>query len=260
MQLTIKGILSFPHLNQPRAVKQGDEPKYSANLLIPKGDPQLNQLQQAIDAEKANGFPSGFPHNGKVCLHDCAVSQPNNPELAGYMELRASAKADSKPTVVDMNMTPVMDPALVYPGAVVWMAINTFTYNMTTSKGVGAGLNGVMITGEEGALGRLDSKPTAEQMFAGVAQGGAPAAAMPPGAPAPAPTPAPTPAPAPAPAPAPTPATPPPAAPPQPQYTMTAKANGATREAFHAQGWTDEMLLQHGYMVLPGGVTPSFAS
>lgn len=243
MQLTIKGILSFPHLHQPRAVNPNDPAKYSANLLIRKDDPALAQLQQAIEVEKQNGFPSGFPPNGKICLHDCAVSQPNNPELAGYMELRASSNADSKPLLVDTSTQPLMDPAQVYPGAVVWMAINTFSYNKPTSKGVAAGLNGVMVTGEEGPLGRLDSKPSAEQMFAGIGQA-APAAA---------------PAAAPVAAPPPVPATPPPAAPAQPQYVMTAKANGATREAFHANGWTDEALIQNGYMELPGGVVPSFA-
>lgn len=37
---------------------------------------------------------------------------------------------------------------------------------------------------------------------------------------------------------------PPPAAAPQ----LTAKANGATYESFIAQGWTDDMLRQHGYL------------
>lgn len=34
-----------------------------------------------------------------------------------------------------------------------------------------------------------------------------------------------------------------------PAYTMTAKAGGATREAFVAQGWNDAQLLEQGYMV-----------
>jgi hypothetical protein len=62
---------------------------------------------------------------------------------------------------------------------------------------------------------------------------GAPAAMAPP-----------PPAPAPAPAPAPT----------GPIYTMTAAANGATREAYLAiQGWTDELLVSQGLMVVSGG-------
>ena len=33
---------------------------------------------------------------------------------------------------------------------------------------------------------------------------------------------------------------------------MTPAAQGATREALNAQGWTDELLIQHGYMVKVG--------
>lgn len=40
---------------------------------------------------------------------------------------------------------------------------------------------------------------------------------------------------------------PPPAA--SPSYTMTAKANGLTREQFIGNGWTDAQLLEQGYMV-----------
>jgi len=38
---------------------------------------------------------------------------------------------------------------------------------------------------------------------------------------------------------------PPPA---EPEYVMTAKAKGATLEAFYAKNWTDEMLIKQGYM------------
>lgn len=34
-----------------------------------------------------------------------------------------------------------------------------------------------------------------------------------------------------------------------PQYQMTASAMGMTREQLHGQGWTDELLIQHGHMV-----------
>lgn len=52
---------------------------------------------------------------------------------------------------------------------------------------------------------------------------------------------------APAPAPAPTAA---PAVAPQPIYTMTAKAEGFTREDHHEQGWADEDLVNDGYMTV----------
>lgn len=256
-QFKVKGILSFPHLFQPRAVKQGDEPKYSCSVLILKTDPQLAQVQQIIEAEKANGFPSGFPPKGKVCLKDGAVEYPQDSRMHNYMIISGTAKADQKPVVVDAGMQPVMDPATVYPGAEAWVQLNTFVYNMDTSKGVGAGLNGVMLTGLEGALGRLDNRPTAEQMFADVAGGGTPAPVAPPAAPA-APTPPPAAPQAPAQAAAapaaPTPPTPPapPAAPAAPaQLIMTAAANGVTYEQYKAQGWSDEQMIAAGVAQQP---------
>lgn len=251
MQIKIKGILSFPHLFTPRAVQQGDEPKYSASILLHKvrDAAAIAQVQQAIDTEIANGFPSGFPHNGKLCMNDCQVKNPGDPTLAEYMVVNSGAKADMKPAVVDSNLDPVMDPAAVYPGAECWFALNTFVYSMSLSKGIGCGLNGVMLTGQEGALGRLDSRPTVDQMFGDVS-GGAPAPATPGAAPnAPQPPAAPQP---------PQPPQPPAAPPAAPQYQMTAAAAGISREEYHKAGWSDDLLIQNGYMLPPNGVTPSF--
>lgn len=172
MQLTIKGVLSYPYLFQPRSIKEDQEPKFSCSVLIPKGDAQIAQIEEAINTEKNNSFPSGFPHNGKLCLKDCAVESPNDPKLANYMELRCTAKADQRPQVCNMEYAPLTDPAMVYPGMVAWVAVNTYSFNMPLSKGISAGLNGVMITNEEPPLGRLDNRPSVEQLFANV---GAPA-------------------------------------------------------------------------------------
>ena len=224
MQFKVKGILSYPHLFTPRSVNPGDDPKFSASILLRKDDPQVAQIQQIIDQEKANGWPNGFPANGKQFMKDGAVAHPDKPDMHNYWIINANSKADSKPHVVDAQMNPVMNQGDAYAGAVVWAAMNSFTYNQPVNKGVGCGLNGVMLTGEEGELGRLDGKPTVEGMFGDVA-GAAPAAA-------PAPNAA-------------------PAAPAAPAYQMTAAANGLTREQYHASGWTDEQLLAQGLMIKP---------
>ena len=169
-QFKVKGILSYPHLFTPRAVQQGDEPKFSASILVAKNDPQVAAIQQIIETEKANGFPNGFPAKGKVFLKDGAVEHPDDTKLHDYYIISGGAKADSKPHLVDASLNPVMDQSQAYPGAVVWAAFNSFTYDMAVNKGIAAGLNGVMLTGEMGALGRLDSQPTVEQMFAGAGE------------------------------------------------------------------------------------------
>ena len=113
----------------------------------------------------------------------------------------------------------------------------------------GGWLNGVMTTAEESPMGRLDNKPTVEQMFGSVV-GGAPAHTAANGAVIAAPAIANQTA-------APAPAVPPPiAAPaPTPALQMTAAANGVTLEAYLATpGWTEQMLIDQGLAIRPSFV------
>lgn len=229
----VKGILSYPHLFTPRSVEEGKDPKYSTNVLIRGTDPQLQSILALLEQEKNNGFPSGFPANGKLF---CKPSE----DYPGWYQIAGNADHQQRPAVVDENYTPITDPARVFAGQVAYVSFNTFTYNKPVNKGVGAGLNGVMITNETGELGRIDGRPSVEKMFAGV--GSVPVGmATQPAAPAPIMTP---------PA-APAPIAPPPAPPAAPIRTMTPKAAGATYESFITNGWTDALLIEHGYM-MPG--------
>lgn len=265
---TIKGVAYFTNkLFTPKRMKDagGNEtgdPSYGLELLIPPGDPQINTLQQLVDEAKANTFPSGFPANASCCFlpYDTKYSGKDyyDPRFTGWHVLSTSAKEDDKPAVVYQDHSPVVDPGDVCSGTLIWM--NVGISGFTKGKGgVGGWLNGVMTTKELCEHGRLDGKPSVDQMFAGV--GDAPAAApQAPTTPAPQASTAPVAAPPVAPAPAaPTPPVPPAAPPAAPQYQMTAAANGATREQMHAAGWTDETLIAHGMMLPPNGVTPSFA-
>ena len=81
--------------------------------------------------------------------------------------LTCNAKSDDRPAVVDMDRQPIIDPASVFSGMVGYMSMGISGY--TKSKGgVGGWLNGVMITDEEPPKGRLDGKPSVDQMFANV--------------------------------------------------------------------------------------------
>lgn len=250
-QIQLKGILSFPHVFQPRAVNPGDDPKYSASLLIAKNDPQLAQVQQIIEQEKANGFPSGFPVNGKICLKDCAVEPAYSGDSRFHNYMVISMNNNDKPLIVDMNLQPLMDPAKVFAGAIVWVSVGIQAYNKPVNKGVGAYINGLMPSGEEGPLGRIDGRPTAEQMFGGVATGNTAGAVAPPVGTVPAGQPPMQPYGVPGQVAAPPTMTPPPAA---PTLQMTAAANGVTYEAYKQAGWTDDQLIQHGLAIRPSFV------
>lgn len=246
----VKGIIRYPRLFTPKAYEEGDEPKYSAEILIAKNDPTLPPLQTEVNTVLANAFPSGLPPRGTVCLEDCATKYPDKPQLANYMVLKANSGLEFKPETVDANLAPVMDPAQVRTGQIVWAAVNVTSFTKG-NKGVKAYLNAVMLTPDMGPIPEevLSARQSAASIFGGGAPGATPAQPVPPAA-APG-TPAPTGAVAPPPA---APA-PPPAA---PVHQMTPAANSATYEQMIAAGWTDETLIQHGMMLPPGGAAPSF--
>lgn len=233
---TYKGILSFPTLFTPKVAKGGTEPKFSCVILMPANDPQVAGIQAEIAAAKANTFPSGYTGADECFgLYDekYAGKEYYDPRFAGWYALSCSAKQDDKPDVVDMSHQPLVDGNKACSGAVAYINMNISGY-VKGKGGIGGWLNGVMVTDEDMPFGRLDGRPSVEQMFAGVGQ--APVTAQTPAAPSTPPA---------------APSTPP-AAPVAPALVATEKANGATVEAMLAwEGWTEELLIQHGYVIKP---------
>ena len=247
---TIKGIISFPALFTPKIAKGADEPKYSCTVLIPPNDPQIATLQAEVTAAKANSFPSGYngadecfgPYDTKYAGKDYY-----DPRFSGWYVFSCSSKQDDKPSVVDMNRMPVVDPGKVFSGMVAYVSAGISGYTKGRG-GIGGWLNGVLLTDEEPTMGRLDNKPSVDQMFASVPGGATPQPHV--AANGATITPAPNAAP-----PAP-PVPPAPVAPAAPvALTMTAKANGVTYEAYMATpGWTDDMLVAQGLAIRPSFV------
>lgn len=242
---TIKGILSFPAIFTPKAAQGSDEAKYSCTVLIAPNDPQIAALQAEVDAAKANSFPSGY-NGANECFgpYDTKYAGKDyyDPRFSGWYVFSCSAKADDRPAVVDVNRQPVVDPAAIFSGCVAY--VNAGISGYTKGRGgIGGWLNGVMLTDEEPTMGRLDGKPSVDQMFANVG-GAAPVPPVPSAPTHPAPS---------APVPPVPPAPPVPAAPVAPvALQMTAAANGVTYEQYMATpGWTDQMLLDQGLAIKP---------
>ena len=239
------GIIHFPRLFVPKAADGSDKKKYNCGILIPANDPQVPIIQAEVEAGKMNSFPSGY--TGTDCcfgLYEDKVP-PNksyhDPRFIGWYLLTANAAEADRPGVADANRQQIIDSGAVVSGMMGWLIVNIAGY--TTGRGGVAGyLNGMMLSGvpgEMGPMGRLDGKPSFEQLFASV--GGATAA--PPAATVP-PIPAATAPPIPG-------AVIAPPAPPvtaEPVHQMLPAANGATYDAMIAAGWTDETLVQNGMM------------
>lgn len=181
--VTLKGIISYPNIFTPKAQDNGDS-KYGATLLIPMSDTeQIDKIKAAIVAAYESGVASSkikfstpkngitFPNivkalGGKVTFFDGVEKQSkyhmtdpetlDNPLLAEYAELRTSATVKNPPKVFSKyGQSLTAANGSVFAGEIVHVVVNFYAYSVTTGKGISAGLNGVILSGEEGDLGRL---------------------------------------------------------------------------------------------------------
>jgi hypothetical protein len=162
---------TYVNVFTPRKANENAEPKYSVTLLIPKNDAAtLNQIYAEIEKTKQENvqkvFSGAIPPNLKTCLHDGDGYRPSGElfgrECAGCIVVTASAK--QQPSIVDINLQPILDPNTVYSGCYVRASINFFAFNSNGNKGIGCGLNAIQKI-EEGEP--LVSRVSPEEAFGG---------------------------------------------------------------------------------------------
>lgn len=162
---------SFVHIFQPRQQDDGD-PKYSITLLIPKTDVNtLNAIYGEIEKAKQEGaqkvFGGSIPPGCRIPIYDGdgvrpTSGEPFGEECKGHMVITASAKL--QPSIVGLDMQPVINPSEIYSGCYIRVNINFFAYNQRGNKGVGCGLNAVQKI-EDGEP--LTTRVSAEEAFGG---------------------------------------------------------------------------------------------
>lgn len=166
--------LSYLNLFQPRAQKTGQDPKYSATVLVPKSN---LEAKAAIDAALAVAMEMGVnkcwngvrPPQPAICVHDGdgprpSDGQPFGDECKGCWVFVASSK--QQPFVVDANVQPIIQQADVYSGMYGRVNVSFFPYNSSGKKGIGCGLNGVQkLRDGEPLSGRI----SAEEAFGAAA-------------------------------------------------------------------------------------------
>ena len=151
-QLTTGKVrFSYCNLFTPRAVQEGSQPKYSVTLIIPKSDKAtLAKIKIAIEAAKTayitRNAGKKLPATLKNTLHDGDGARPNGGEFGeeckGCYVMTVSSK--NPPVIVYGDRTPLTDPQELYSGCYGRAIINFYVYDTQGSKGVSAGLNGIM--------------------------------------------------------------------------------------------------------------------
>jgi hypothetical protein len=153
--ITGKVRFSYAHLFKPVAIADGQDPKYSVCLLIPKSDKAtLKKINAAIEAAKQAGMSlwgGKIPASLKLPLRDGDVERPDQAEYEGCYFVNANSK--TAPGVVDKNVQPILDSTEVYSGCYGRASVNFYPFNQAGNKGIACGLNNVQKLADGDYLG-----------------------------------------------------------------------------------------------------------
>lgn len=136
--VTGKVRFSYLHCWEPHVAVEGQTPKYSVSLLIPKSDTEtVARIKAACEAAIQAKWPTKRPPNLRMPLRD-GDAEDKGPEYAGHWFLNVSSK--QKPGIVDATLNPILDPAELYSGCYGRASINAFAYDQAGNRGVSFGL------------------------------------------------------------------------------------------------------------------------
>lgn len=156
-------------------MEEGDKPKYSVSIIIPKSDTEtIAKIEAAVEAatlqfkaKNANKVPGNF----KLPLRDGDVDKPDDPAYENSYFL--TANSDNKPGVVsamkdkDGKPLPITEEEEFYSGCYGRASINFYPFGLkkdVKSKGVACGLNNLQKVKDGERLG--GGRSAAEDDFA----------------------------------------------------------------------------------------------
>jgi len=161
--------LSYANVWEPKAINEGQTPKYSVSLIIPKTDTvTIEKIKAAIQAAYDEG-QSKLKGNGKSVPPLKAIKtplrdeseRPDDPAYAGCCFINANSA--TKPGVVDADCQPILDTSELYSGIYGRASINFYAFNTNGNRGIACGLNNLQKLRDGEPLG---GKSRAEDDFA----------------------------------------------------------------------------------------------
>lgn len=150
--------LSYANVFEARAMNEGQEPKYSTQIIIPKDHPQIKELKKAVIEVARDEFPklvkdNKIPAKIKTPLRDGDEERDDEPEVYGGMYF-FNASNKKRPTVVDRDTTPLTeDDNVIYSGCYANVFVDIYGFDTAGNKGVAAALGGVQFKKDGEALG-----------------------------------------------------------------------------------------------------------
>jgi hypothetical protein len=168
--ITSEVRFSYPNVFEPAAM-EGQTPKYSVALIIPKTDTKMvaeiqAAIAEALELGKAAKFGGKIPAVWKNPLRDGDIERPDDSAYVGAYFLNANST--NAPGVVDAAVKPILNRSEFFAGCYGRAGITFYAFNTNGSKGIACGLQNVqkLRDGE-----RLSGGSSAEEDF------GAPSAA-----------------------------------------------------------------------------------
>jgi len=170
----ITTLVRFSYLNAFEAkANPSGKLKFSASILIPKEDKAgVKAIQAAINTAVQKGLDNNKFTKGQVSglrlpLRDGDAEFDSGTRGAEYQGcFFLNSASDNKPGVVKAQAggppVPIFDPDEFFSGCYGRADINFFPYNQAGNRGVGVGLNNLMLV-MEGE--RLDGRQKAEDAF-----------------------------------------------------------------------------------------------
>lgn len=161
---------SYANVWEAKANAEGQTPKFSVSLIIPKDDvATIAKIKAAIKAAYDEG-QSKLKGNAKTVpalnliknpLRDGDVERPDDEAYANSYFINANSV--TAPGIVDADCNPILIHSEVYSGVYGRASISFYAFNSNGNRGIACGLNNLQKIRDGEPLG---SRATAESDFA----------------------------------------------------------------------------------------------
>lgn len=164
--VTGKVRLSYANVWEPKAQGEGQKPKYSVSIIIPKEDTEtINKINAAIEKAVDEGVAKfgGKKPNIKAIktpMRDGDIEREDDEAYANAFFLNANSY--QAPQIVDRSVQPILDKSEVYSGCYARVSLSFYAYNSNGNKGIACGLGNIQKIADGPVLG---GKSTATSDF-----------------------------------------------------------------------------------------------
>jgi hypothetical protein len=138
---------SYVHLVKPRAIEEGQEPKYSMCVVLPKRAKEtiafIDKLKKAIDAATLAKFGKVMPH---ATLKHFPIRDGDAMGKEGFADCWCiTASNKYKPQVMDTRGEEVIEERALYSGAMYRASVSAWAWaHKTGGKGISINLESVL--------------------------------------------------------------------------------------------------------------------